>query len=65
LGDEVYEEELRTYFSKFGEIADLKLIFDHIKKKPKGYAFLNFARPQDAEIAQKDSNQKSLFGGMQ
>jgi RNA recognition motif-containing protein len=42
LPDEVEEEEIRTHFSKYGQIIDLVIIRDKVTRQNRGFGFVTF-----------------------
>lgn len=55
------EEQVKEYFSQFGEIASIKLPLDKFKRR-RGFAFIEYAQEADAEKAIAEANGKSLAG---
>ncbi|KAL3833813.1 hypothetical protein ACJIZ3_008549 [Penstemon smallii] len=47
----INESCLQDKFSKFGQIAEVKLIKDEATKKPKGYAFIQYTSQEEAMLA--------------
>lgn len=45
------EDELRDYFSEFGNIEDIKLIIDFKTGRSKGFAFVTYVSDQDCDVA--------------
>lgn len=67
LDPAVEEEKLREMFNPFGEIQSAVIMKDE-QGKSKGFAFINYAQPEQAEKAvdemnNKDINGKTLFVG--
>lgn len=58
----VKEDELRKIFSKFGEIASIKLIVDRYSGRSKGYAFIEMPDNSEADKAIKALNRSVLDG---
>ena len=54
------QEDLKMLFSKYGEVKEARLIFDHSKSPPtfKGYGFVRFVDPHDSLKAIRALNQK-------
>lgn len=42
------EKELRDFFSKYGPMEDLKVIYDHQTGKSRGFAFIYYEDIEDA-----------------
>ena len=55
----VTEEKLRTLFSKFGEIKELNLPYDQVKKMFKGFCFLQYEIKKEALVAIKKYTEKT------
>jgi RNA recognition motif-containing protein len=51
LDYKVYEEELKTFFAKFGKIDEVRLIKNTRTGRSKGFAFITFSAAQDAAQA--------------
>ena len=56
------EDELKKFFSQFGEISKLRVARSKSTARPKGYAFLQFAEKKVAEVAAKAMNKYMMFG---
>lgn len=54
------EDELRSMFSEFGEITDVKLISDKFTGRSKGFAFVEFATEEAAQAALEAMNGKQM-----
>lgn len=54
------EDELRSMFSEFGEIVDVKLISDKFTGRSKGFAFVEFATEEAAQAALEAMNGKQM-----
>jgi len=57
-----YEDELRKYFSQFGEITRLRLSRNRKTGESKHYGFIEFSEPEVAAIAADTMNNYLLFG---
>ncbi|KAG0125041.1 hypothetical protein HOY82DRAFT_493481 [Tuber indicum] len=57
-----YEQEMRSYFSQFGEITRLRLSRNKRTGKSKHYAFIEFADVDVAKIVADTMNNYLLFG---
>ena len=51
LDETVSEEQLFAHFSKYGPLHSLKIVVDRTTRKSKGFAYVNFMFPKDAENA--------------
>ncbi|GAB4343196.1 MAG: RNA-binding protein [Desulfobulbaceae bacterium] len=58
----VNEEELRTIFSEFGEIAGINLIKDRFSGQSKGFGFIDMPDNSEADKAIKALNKTMLHG---
>lgn len=56
------EDELKKFFSQFGEITKLRVARSKDTARPKGYAFLQFAESKVAEVAAKAMDKYMMFG---
>ena len=52
LSDRVRYEDIRKLFSKYGRLVDVTIPLDYYSRQPKGYCFIEFEDPRDAEKAQ-------------
>lgn len=61
--DEAYceDEKLRELFAEYGEITSVHVALDDAGK-PKGFAFINFASPENAKNAVDEMNNKDING---
>ncbi len=53
LSYETNEQDLEDLFKKFGDISSVKLIKDRETGRSKGFAFIDFANPAQAQAAVK------------
>ncbi|XP_078445374.1 organelle RRM domain-containing protein 6, chloroplastic-like [Wolffia australiana] len=56
------EEELRSMFSPFGKIQEVRLIRDKITRRPKGFGFVRYETEEEAERAMKAMDSR-IFSG--
>ena len=56
------EDELRDYFSQFGNIEDIKLIIDFATGRSKGFGFISYGSDQECESAVATANGYELSG---
>ncbi|RPA75496.1 hypothetical protein BJ508DRAFT_193756, partial [Ascobolus immersus RN42] len=57
-----YEQEMKSYFSQFGEVTRLRLSRNKKTGRSKHYAFLEFSNESVAEIVADTMNNYLLFG---
>jgi polyadenylate-binding protein len=60
LDESITEDTLYTHFSKYGPIFYIKLARDPITKRSKGFAYVNFHNPRDAEKARSLSQYEKI-----
>jgi len=63
LDDDVKEDQLRQHFSVFGKIQSLKIMTDE-KKNSKGFGFVCFETPEQAQQAIHEMNNRPLPGSL-
>jgi RNA recognition motif-containing protein len=51
LSYRVHERDLRRFFSKYGEITHLKVVKDRETRRSKGFGFVSYASPNEANRA--------------
>jgi len=56
------ENELKSFFTQFGEVSKLRVARSQKSARPKGYAFLQFADAAVAVVAAKAMNNYMMFG---
>ncbi len=56
------EDDLRESFSKFGEIEDVKILFDRDTGKSRGFGFITFNEDESADNAISEMNGSELDG---
>merc|ERR1712031_66513 len=56
------EEAIRQHFSSIGELSNVRIITDRDTGRSKGFAFVTFANPRDAEMAMRDLQGSFLCG---
>ncbi len=57
-----YEEELKSYFSQYGQVLAVKVARSKKTAKSKGYAFVQFKYPEVATIVAETMNGYMLMG---
>lgn len=62
LNYSVTESQLRELFSQYGELKDVVLIKDSYTDRSKGFGFIEFSNPSEAEKAATDLNGKDHEG---
>ena len=60
LGLNVQNEDLKTHFSQFGEVASVNIIMDKITKRSRGFGFIKMNDTKAAEKAIRELNGISL-----
>lgn len=58
----VTEDELRSLFAEYGEIASLNLITDRFSGRSKGFGFVDMPNNSEADQAIKSLNKTMLHG---
>ncbi|CDJ43493.1 heterogeneous nuclear ribonucleoprotein A3, putative, partial [Eimeria tenella] len=51
LGDDVTDEVLKDFFSRFGELTSANVMVDRETNRPRGFGFIIYKNPEDAEKA--------------
>jgi cold-inducible RNA-binding protein len=59
---DIDEDTLRTVFSEYGTVDNVKIIEDRIKNRPKGFAFLSMSNWKEAQSAIKALDGKEVEG---
>jgi RNA recognition motif-containing protein len=62
LSWDISTDELRTAFSKFGNVVDATVILDRGTGRSRGFGFVTFENPPDAANAVKEMDGKELAG---
>lgn len=62
LEDEIDEERLRKEFSQFGTVKNVKIMMDPEKKISRGFGFVCFTTPEEAQRAIAEMNGRILPG---
>lgn len=62
ISDRVRYDDLRRLFQKYGKIVDVTIPLDYYSGLPKGYCFVEYEDPRDAEEAQYRMDRQRLFG---
>lgn len=56
-----FEEQMRNYFSQFGDVTRLRLVRSRRTGGSKGYAFVEFRFPEVAQVAAETMNNYLMF----
>eukprot|EP01103_Thecamoeba_quadrilineata_P001414 TRINITY_DN11264_c0_g1_i1.p1 TRINITY_DN11264_c0_g1~~TRINITY_DN11264_c0_g1_i1.p1 ORF type:complete len:143 (+),score=15.87 TRINITY_DN11264_c0_g1_i1:30-458(+) len=56
------EDTLKQTFSRFGEVADTKIVTDRLSGKSRGFGFVTFNESSDAQSAMENLNHSELNG---
>ena len=62
LSFDITEGELRQLFTPFGTVTSCNLIMDRMTERPRGFAFVEMASPDEATKAINDLNGKEVGG---
>lgn len=62
IDDSINEAQLEFVFAKFGEVEEVKIIYDRITWESKGYAFVDMPSKEEALKAIETLNGKELKG---
>jgi len=62
ISDRVRYDDLRHLFQKYGRVVDVTIPLDYYSGLPKGYCFIEYEDPRDAEEAHYKMARQRLFG---
>jgi len=62
LTEEVDEKVLKSAFIPFGDISEVQLPIDYQSEKHRGFAFIDYELPEDAQAAIDNMHDSELFG---
>ena len=62
LAPETTEEDFKTYFTKFGEIAEVQIMQDHMSGRSRGFGFVTFEEDSSAEAVFDHGSMHDLGG---
>ncbi len=62
LAEEVDESVIRAAFVPFGDLTEVQMPLDYQTEKHRGFAFVEFEVPEDAQAAIDNMNDSELFG---
>lgn len=64
LGFNVQSEDLKKYFSRYGEVASVNIIIDKVTNRSRGFGFVEMNDTKAAEIAIRELNGLKLDNRM-
>jgi RNA recognition motif-containing protein len=56
------DEDLKTMFSKYGAVTSVKIIFDRLTNRSRGFGFIEMANEAEGQEAIKMLNNKDIQG---
>lgn len=62
LGNEVTTHDLQAAFARIGELRDVYIPLDYHSKLPKGFAFIEYANPEQARNAKAEMDKFVMKG---
>jgi hypothetical protein len=62
LPQETTQADVREFFEQYGPVMNVKLIYNHDTDEFKGFGFVTFQHPLDAEDAAEDAQGKEILG---
>ncbi|XP_060579127.1 serine/arginine-rich splicing factor 10-like isoform X1 [Ruditapes philippinarum] len=60
--DQTRPEELRSMFGKYGPLSDVYVPLDYYTRRPRGFAYIQFEDPRDADDALYHLDRTRFFG---
>ncbi len=57
------EDQLKEVFSQVGTVLDVKIIYDKVKNRSKGFGFVTMSTPEEAQKAIEELNAKAEVDG--
>lgn len=62
LSYDMMDDDLRSIFSEYGEVASVNIISDRDSGRPKGFGFVEMPNQEEAQKAIQDLNEKEIKG---
>ena len=62
LAEEVDDKIVKAAFITFGEISEVQIPIDYQTEKHRGFAFIEFELPEDAQAAIDNMHDSELYG---
>jgi RNA recognition motif-containing protein len=62
LAFSVTEKDIRDAFAQYGELTEVRVIFDRFSGRSKGFCFVTFADDESAKKAIAEMNNKDIQG---
>jgi RNA recognition motif-containing protein len=62
LSYQTIENDLQDYFAQIGTVTSVNLMFDKVSGKSRGFAFVEFASPEEAAKAVEQLHNKEFQG---
>ena len=62
LSYQTSEDQIRQLFEEFGEVSSVKIIFDKIEGRSKGYGFVEMMDDEEGKQAIRELNDKEVDG---
>jgi RNA recognition motif-containing protein len=62
LSYDATNETLKEVFSEYGEVTDAQIIIDKFSNRSKGFGFVTFSNPEEAQSAVDGLNESEMMG---